>query len=169
MLVPDHHKSIAKHLKTKFGEPATVYVFRDNQGKKPVPFGEFGIGKNRFISTIGISDNSYQIPKGHYEFAAKGELLWLPNAVASSIYWLKNRIADDWPLVCEDVVKQNAKSTYRHMVYVPSQYTFQAATGPVIRWLLGAPITDSEISLDFDEASQKIRKLYPSWFFEPGA
>lgn len=169
MSVPQHHKDLAKHLRERLGDPGTVIIFRDNQGQRPVPIGHFGPAKLRFFSTIGICDSSLHIPKGHYEFAAIGKFAWLPNAVASSVYWIKDRSVDEWPLVCEDVIKQNAKSTYRHMVYIPSQYRFQVPCGPSIEWLLGAPIKDSEIALDLNEASQKIRKLYPSWFFDKGA
>ncbi len=165
MPIPDHHKNLAKHLRERFAGPATVVVYRDNQGNRPIPIGEFGSGKDRFLSTIGVCDIALSIPGGRYEFAAMGKSAWLPNAIASSIYWLEDREIDGWPLVCEDVIRQNAVSTYRHMVYVPSGYACRLPAGPAVRWLLGAPIKDSEIALGFDEAAQKAGALFPSWLF----
>ena len=66
-----------------------------------------------------------QLPTGNFELAAYGTNKWLPNAVVSSIYWLRERACSDWPLICEDVVKDNAKSSYRYMAYVPSPFTLQ--------------------------------------------
>ena len=166
--IPEHHKNLAKHLRERFGEPASIVVYRDEHGTSPVPIGHFGPPKNCFFSTIGICDMLLGVPKGQYELAASGHLTWLPNAIASSIYWLRDRECQDWPLVCEDVVKHNATSTYRHLGYVPSVYTYQAPLGPAVKWLLGVPLRDSEISLDLKECIQKARRRYPSWFFEEG-
>lgn len=161
--VPQHHKDIVRHLCTKFPPPAQVLVYRDNQNKCPIPIAHYGATGNRFYSTVGICDTPLRIPPGRFEFAACGKLVWLPNALVGSIYWLWDRREKEWPLVCEDVVKHNAKSTYRHMAYVPSEYSFLPSAKGAVRWLLGVPITDSEISLDFDAVTAKVVKAYPKW------
>lgn len=161
--VPQHHKDIFRHLGAKFPPPADVFTYLNNQNKCPIPIAHYGATGNRFYSTIGVCDMTLPIPAGRFEFAAFGKLSWLPNALASSIYWLKGRRVKDWPLVCEDVVKHNTKSTYRHMAYVPSQYSFSPSAKGAVHWLLGVPITDSEISLDFEEALAKSIKAFPKW------
>ncbi len=141
-------------------------MFRDNNGHDPIAIGEFGSGKKRFYSTIGASDLQLGLPAGHYEFAACGALKWLPNTLASSIYWMNDRSFSEWPLVCEDVVKHNARSTYRHMAYTPSVYKLTVSTRQEIQWLLGVPISDKEIGLSLEEVSAKARSTYPEWLFQ---
>jgi hypothetical protein len=68
-------------------------------------------------------------------------------------------------LVCEDAVKRNAKSTYRHMAFVPSDYKLKVSTGQHIQWLLGIPITDYDISISFEECLERAKSIYPDWFF----
>lgn len=72
-------------------------VYRDDYGKRLVPVGEFGSVNNRFYSTIGICDRKLQIPPGRFELAAIGAEKWLPNALVTSLYWLKDRIVEEWP------------------------------------------------------------------------
>jgi hypothetical protein len=100
LAAPKHHKEVATYLRDIFGGSAKVTAFRDNQGERPIPIGEFGSGKVRFYSTIGAFDMGLRLPDGSFELAAIGELAWLPNAVASSIYWLSERIGSEWPLIC---------------------------------------------------------------------
>jgi len=160
--IPEDHKQIFKYLLKSFGEPAKVIVYRDNQGKRPIDIGEFGSGK-RFYSTIGICEKPLKLPSGHFEFAAIGKTSWLPNALASSIYWLRDRSVRQWPVVCEDVIRHNVKSRYRHMAYVSSSIAYELPSGLKLRWLLGVPITDTEISLEAGEVTEKAQKLYPKW------
>lgn len=165
MLPPEHHKEVARFLRERNPGGATVTAYRDSSGRCPVPIGRFGGPKRLFFSTIGAFDKPKAIPVGEYEFAACGSLPWLPNAVASSIYWLKGREYTEWPLVCEDVVRDNARSTYRHMAYMPSPFRLSLSTGQQIQWLLGAPITDREICLSLDEVKAKVQGIYPEWPF----
>ena len=138
-------------------------VYRDDQGSRPIPVGTFAAGRSQFHSTIGIFEHSLPIPSGAYELAAIGTQSWLPNCLASSLYWLKDRRADSWPLVCEDVVKHNAKGKFRHMAYVPSGYAFEVSPGLLVRWLLGVPISDKDIGLSFSEIRERATAIYPAW------
>jgi hypothetical protein len=165
MAPPKHHKEIANHLRDLIAGDPKVTVFRDDHGKRPVTIGEFGPSKKRLYSTIGESDKSNNIPEGNFEFASCGSLKWLPNAVASSIYWLKDRECTEWPLICEDVIRHNVKSTYRHIAYVPSIYSLKLSTGSQVKWLLGVPITDNEIGLSFENAMEKACSIYPDFMF----
>ena len=162
---PAHHKEIAVLLRDRVSDDARVTAYRNNQGKNPIPIGQFG---KHFFSTIGVSDKALPIPAGSFEFAAIGKASWLPNAIASSIYWLRDRECDDWPLVCEDVVRHNAKSTYRHMAFVPSDYCHRLSNGSEVRWLLGIPLSDAEIGISKDSLNGKAKKQYPGWLFEEG-
>jgi len=162
---PEHHKEIASFLKSKIGGEAKVTAFRNNNGTNPIPIGEFGSSRKKFFSTIGAFDMHLKLPSGNFEFASYGDLEWLPNVLASSIYWLKERSCREWPLVCEDVVKQNAKSTYRHMAFMPSSFSLKVSTDQEIRWLLGVPIADREISISASEVYKKVHHIYPDWLF----
>ena len=166
---PEHHKEIARFLGRKVDGDAKVTVYRDNRSANPVPIGEFGTGKTKLFSTIGAFDMPLKLPAGNYEFAAYGSLDWLPNAIASSIYWLRERAFSEWPLVCEDAVKQNVKSTYRHMAYVPSVFSLQISTGQEVRWLLGVPITEKELSTPAAKLLEKAESVYPEWLFHENA
>jgi len=159
---PAHHKEVAKFLREKFEGNASISAYRDEVGARPVPIGDFG---GSFFSTIGAFDSNLSLPEGNFEFSATGDEDWLPNVLASSIYWLRERNFDSWPLVCEDVVKQNAKSQYRHMAFTPSPFGLQVSTGQVVHWLLGAPIKDSEIGISQGELLAKVRHMYPMWLF----
>lgn len=166
---PAHHKEIARFLAEKIGGDASVTAYRDNTGRRPVPIGAFGAASAPFISTIGAFDEPKAMPAGDYEFAACGSLAWLPNAIASSIYWLQDREVVEWPLVCEDAVRDNARSTYRHMAYAPSVFALTLSTGQRVQWLLGVPITDSEIGLSLDDVISKAARVHPHWLFAEGA
>jgi hypothetical protein len=165
---PEHHKEIAQFLKKEIDGGAKITAFRDNNNSNPIPIGEFGSGKYKLFSTIGAFDMNLNLPIGNFEFASYGELSWLPNAIASSIYWLRDREFNELPIVCEDVVKHNAKSTYRHMAYMPSTFSLKISTGQKIFWLLGVPITDKEISLSSEEVINKANTIYPGWLFNEG-
>ena len=162
MAPPDHHKEVAKFLKEKFEGNASISAYRDEGGERPVPIGNFG---GSFFSTIGAFDSNLSLPDGSFEFAATGDEDWLPNVLASSIYWLRERNCDSWPLVCEDVVKQNVNSQYRHMAFTPSPFGLQVSTGQVVHWFLGAPIKDSEIGISQGELLARVRLMYPKWLF----
>lgn len=157
---------MAKFLKEKIVGTANVTTFRDNHNGHPIPIGQFG---ETFYSTIGAFDLNLQLPNGLFEFAAFGKLEWLPNAVASSIYWLNDRSCTDWPLFCEDVVKHNARSTYRHMAYVPSPFGYMLSTNQNINWLLGVPITDKQLGLSKAEIMKMAQSIFPSWLFRENA
>src|SRR5690606_20518774 len=144
MSPPATHKRLAGHLRDRVGADASVVVYRDDYGKRPVVVGTFGADARRLHSTIGIFEETLPVPPGTYELAAFGSDAWLPNALASSIYWLKGRETEAWPLVCENVVRQNARSRFRHMAYAPSRYAHELAPGVVVRWLLGVPISDKD-------------------------
>lgn len=165
---PEHHKEIAQFLKKKFDGSAKISAFRDNNNLNPIPVGEFSSGKNKLFSTIGAFDMHLKLPISDIELASYGELTWLPNAIASSIYWLRDREFNELPIVCEDVVKHNAKSTYRHMAYMPSAFSLKISTGQKIFWLLGVPIADKEISLSSEEVINKVHAIYPEWLFNEG-
>lgn len=160
---PATHKLLARHLRDRIEGESRVTVYRDNAGKRPIPIGTFGSGNDRLHSTIGILDQNLPIPPGAYELAAMGSQTWLPQALASSIYWLKGRSIDAWPLICEDVVSDNVRSRYRHMAYIPSSHTLDVGAGVLVRWLLGIPITDQEIGLTQAEVSARAAKIYPPW------
>lgn len=163
---PDHHKEVANFLREQTEGNPSVSVYRDNSNSRPIPIGQFG---KDFFSTIGAFDMELCLPPGNFEFAASGINVWLPNSVASSIYWLGERECSDWPLVCEDVVKDNAKSTYRHMAYVPSPFSHRLSTGQVIKWLLGVPITDSDICITEQAVLERAQQKYPRWLFSASA
>lgn len=159
---PNHHKEIAQFLAEQTEGKPSVHEYKDNDGKRPIPVGCFG---GTLFSTIGVSDLSHNLPSGRFEFAAFGNSDWLPNSVVTSIYWLKGRSISNWPLVCEDAVKQNVKSNNRHMAFVPSPYKLALSTGQNVQWLLGVPIPDSEIGASLDQIEQKAKDLYPRWLF----
>ena len=106
-----------------------------------------------------------QLPTGNFELAASGTNKWLPNAVVSSIYWLRERVCSEWPLICEDVVKDNAKSSYRHMAYVPSPFSLKLSKGQLVKWLVGVPVSDNDIDISEREVLEIARKKYPAWLF----
>jgi hypothetical protein len=160
---PPTHKLLAAHLRERIGGEFKAIAYRDNDGKQPIPIGTFGAGSTCLHSTIGIFDQNLPVPMGAYELAAVGSQAWLPNALASSIYWLKGRKVEAWPLVCEDVVRHNAKNQFRHMAYVPSAYTFEVAHGVLVRWLLGVPVTDKDIGVSDAEVRARAAAVYPSW------
>jgi hypothetical protein len=162
---PVHHKEVARFLKEATSGDAKVTVFRDNNNASPIPVGAFGSGKKRLYSTIGAFDMHLDLPPGDFEFAACGDLGWLPSALASSIYWLKTRACGEWPLICEDAVKHNAKSTYRHMAYAPSSFSLEISAGKNIQWLLGVPIRDNEIGLSSRDVMERAQEIYPEWLF----
>lgn len=166
MTPPKHHKELAKFLHVKLGGDAKITIFRDNDDGHPIPVGEFGSGKKRLYSTIGAFELNLRLPEGNFEFAACSEFSWLPNVLASSIYWMDKRSFDAWPLICEDVVKHNTRSIYRHIAYVPSVYALTVSTKQKIQWLLGVPISDKEIGLSFEEVWAKARSVYPEWLFQ---
>jgi len=169
MAIPEHHKELARFLKGRFQGSPIVTAYHDDSGTRTVPIGAFESGSSTFYSTIGVCDRTLRLPVGSCEFAVLGSLPWLPNAIASSLFWLEERSAESWPLVCEDTVRPNAKSTYRHMAYAPSSFAYTLTAGREVRWLLGIPITDTDISLGESEFRQRAQALYPSWLFEIGA
>ena len=160
--VRPHHREIARFLLDKLGPPGTVSIYRTNEGTIPVPVGEFGPKRRRFCSTLGMCDRKMKLPEGNLEFAAVGTPSWVPNALASSIYWLRGRSCEEWPLVCEDVVRHNVESTYRHFAYLPSPFQLQTSAGAV-RWLVGVPITDSDIASGTEILRGRILESYPDW------
>lgn len=162
---PNHHKEIAKFLAEQTKGQPSVHEYRDDNGKRPLPVGCFG----SLYSTIGGCDTPQNIPSGCFEFAAFGKNKWLPNALVSSIYWFKGRTISAWPVVCEDAVKQNVKSKYRHMAFVPSPFKLELSTGEGIQWLLGVPITDAEICSSKETIENKAKDLYPEWLFDETA
>jgi hypothetical protein len=166
---PESHKEVANFLKDKVEGEAKIAAFRDNNDSNPIPVGEFGSGKKKLYTSIGAFDMHLNLPLGNFEFASYGDLDWLPNVIASSIYWLKERSCSEWPLVCEDVVKHNAKSTYRHMAYVPATFALKVTTGQEIQWLLGVPITDKEVGISVGQALEKAKLIYPEWLFRENA
>ncbi len=160
---PEHHKEIANFLKDKIGGNASVAMYRDNNDARPIPIGEFD---GKFFSTIGACDLQLDLPLGLFELASAGKNSWLPNVVASSIYWLTGRKCTEWPLVCEDVVKDNSKSQYRHMSYIPSSFGLDISTGERVHWLLGVPISDNDINLSVGAIHDKAKSIFPEWLFE---
>lgn len=162
---PEQHKEVARYLKAQIGGDVAVSAFRDSNGKRPIPIGQYGSSRGAFYSTIGAFDLPKSLPAGDFEFAAVGSWSWLPNAIASSIYWLSERSCEVWPLVCEDVVHDNARSMYRHMAYIPSPTTFHLSDGRSIRWLLGVPITDRQIAIEEHDVFREAQSRYPAWLF----
>jgi hypothetical protein len=160
---PATHKLLVAHLRDRVGGQFKVVAYRDNDGKQPIPVGTFGEGSSCLHSTIGMFDQSLSVPSGAYELAAAGSQTWLPNALASSIYWLKGRRIEAWPLVCEDVIRHNARSRFRHMAYVPSSYALEVEPGLFVRWLLGIPISDEDIGVSNAEVSVRTALVYPAW------
>jgi hypothetical protein len=160
---PPSHKLLAAHLKERFDGEASVALYRDNQGSRPVPIGTFGSGKHCFHSTIGVFQEPLSLPNGPYELSALGSQTWLANALATSLYWIRERSSDSWPLVCEDAVRQNARSTFRHMAFLPSAHAFEVTPGVLVRWLLGVALTDKEIALPAAEVHARVAKKYPAW------
>lgn len=158
----NHHKEIAQFLAEQTEGNPSVHEYKDNDGRRPINVGCFG---GTLFSTIGVSDISHNLPSARFEFAAFGNSDWLPNSLVTSIYWLKERSISNWPLVCEDAVKQNVKSKYRHMAFVPSSYKLALSTGQNVQWLLGVSIPDSEIDSTFKQIEQKAKELYPRWLF----
>ncbi|USD22789.1 hypothetical protein MJO52_06530 [Microbulbifer variabilis] len=163
---PSHHRELANFLKENSDGNPSVTAYRDKNGNRPIPIGQFG---RNFFSTIGACDIGLPLPAGSFEFSASGSNEWLPNSLASSLYWLAERACDEWPLVCEDVVKENVKSIYRHMAYVPSPFALKLSTGQMVKWLLGVPITDNEISISERAVLEKAQKTYPEWLFRARA
>jgi hypothetical protein len=166
---PATHKLLVTHLRDRVGGEFRVVVYRDNNGKQPIPVGTFGAGTSCLHSTIGAFEQRLPVPPGAYELAACGPQPWLPNALASSIYWLKGRSIDEWPLVCEDVVRHNARSRFRHMAYVPSSYAIEVAPGMSVRWLLGVPISDKDIGVSNGDVTMRVAEIYPSWLLRSDA
>jgi hypothetical protein len=163
--VAPHHRELAQYLRDRFDGHATVSAYRDNQDLRPVPIGTFGAGPARFYSTIGMADRTFATGTGH-ELATFGIHDWLPNALASAVYWLEDRGTGRLPLVCEDVVRQNARSRYRHLGFVRSTFVYAAPSGPRSSWLLGIPIADSRINVTEDELLGEARQIYPTWLLE---
>ena len=166
MDIPEHHRQIAKYVAGQFAGKPKVGVYHDDHGKRAVPIGEHGPATHRFYTTIGMCDEEFGLPEGVYEFATVGALAWLPDAIVSSVHWLKGRSFEEWPLVCEDAVRQNVKSTYWHMAYVPSPFTLQLGDGRRVRWLLGTPITDAQRGLGVGELEGTVREAFPAWLFQ---
>lgn len=163
MSVPSHRKEIVKYLRGLMPSHFRAFKYGDNSGAPTVMIAEFGMEASPLFSTVGLCDESLQIPAQRVEFAALGKYEWLPNALASSVFWLHGRKIESWPLVCEDVVKDNVRSTYRHMAYVPSNHSWAVPGGGAISWLLGFPIRDAEIGLQLPEALERARAIYPNW------
>ena len=166
---PAHHKEVARYLRDVMPGETQVIVYGDNADKCPIPIGRFAAPKSPFYSTIGAFDTPKGIPAGDYEFAACGTQEWLPNAIASSVYWLKGRQIEEWPLVCEDAVRHNTRSPYRHMAYIPSPFKLALSTGQLVQWLLGVPIEDKEICLTFDDVTENVMRQYPEWLLHENA
>lgn len=169
MSPPAHHKEVARFLREVMPGEFNVTAYRGNYGKLPIAIGQFQAAGGQFFSTIGALDEPKVIPAGDYEFAAFGTLEWLPNSVASSIYWLKGREVAEWPLVCEDVVCDNASSSYRHVAYVPSTARLSLSTGQQVQWLLGVPITDKDICIAVESVTERAKAKYPEWVFKETA
>ena len=169
MAIPEHHKELANFLRTQFGGVPKVTAYHDESGKRTTTIGEFQTSSGLFYSTIGECDSIYSIPDGSFEFAVIGSLSWLPNALASAVFWLEERSTSDFPLICEDIIRPNAKSTYRHLAFCPSKYAYTTSAGHTVQWLLGIPIKDSDISLSSDDHFNLAYKLCPAWLFEAGA
>lgn len=162
--VAPHHRELAQFLRERFDGHATVSAYRDDQDSRPVPIGTFGAGPARFYSTIGMCDRTFAVGSG-YELATFGIHDWLPNALASSVYWLEDRSTGRRPLVCEDVVRHNARSAYRHLGFVPATFVYGAPSGPQIRWLLGVPIKESVVDVTEAALLAEAKQAFPAWLF----
>jgi hypothetical protein len=160
--VSQHHRELAQFLRDRFDGHATVSAYRDDQDLRPVPIGTFGPGPARFYSTIGMCDRTFAVGSG-YELALCGVHDWLPNALASSVYWLEDRGTDRRPILCEDVVQRNARSAYRHVGFVRAPFVYEAPSGARIRWLLGVPVEGSLAGVTDAGLLAEARKAYPSW------
>lgn len=158
-----HHKELVSHLRTRATGHFSAAAYRDEYGRRPVLVAQFGPERSRLYTTVGVCDRRLDLPSGRYELAACGQPRWLPNALVSSVYWLNERSTDDWPLVCEDVVRHNARSPYRHMAFVPSGTHVAVSHGSPVTMLLGVPVTDNEIGLSFEHASEKVAAAFPPW------
>jgi hypothetical protein len=156
-----HHRELAQYLRDRFDGHATVSAYRDNQDLRPVPIGTFGAGPARFYSTIGMADRTFAHGSGQ-ELATFGIHDWLPNALASAVYWLEDRGTERRPLVCEDVIRHNGRSAYRHLGFVRSTFVFAAPSGPRISWLLGIPL-DSVLGVTEESLVGEVIKTYPAW------
>lgn len=159
-----HHRELAQYLRDRFDGHATVSAYRDNQDLRPVPIGTFGAGPARFYSTIGLCDRTFAGISGQ-ELATCGVHDWLPNALASAVYWLQDRGTGRRPIVCEDVVRHNARSAYRHLGFVSASFSYTAPSGPRIGWLLGVPLENSLIGVTEEELLAEAKLAYPAWFF----
>jgi len=160
---PETHKLLVSHLRECVSGEWSVVAYGDNQGRRRTLVGAFGSGKKRFYSTVGVFEKHLPVPWGSFELAAFGSQTWLPNSLASSLYWLEGRSIDAWPLVCEDVIRHNAASRYRHIAYVPSGHRLEVAPGRSMQWLLGVPLSDKEIGLTNEDAGARAAKIYPDW------
>ncbi len=163
---PSHHKEIARFLAEQTKGNPSVHEYRDDNGNRPLPVGCFG---GALFSTIGVCDIELDLPPGCFEFVAFGKSKWISNALVTSVYWLKCRTFSQWPLVCEDAVRQNSKNNYRHMAYIPSPFKLLLSNGKNIQWLLGVPVPDSDIGLSAEKILQKAKSIYPEWFFNVAA
>lgn len=159
------HKEIAKKLLERIGGEPKVVMFGDASGGNRVAVGEYGKKNCRVYSTIGLFEKKFGIPSGSFEFALAGPQDWLPLTVVTTLIWLKGRTIKEWPLVCEDVIRPNAKSTYRHIAYIPSDFTFTVSSGKKVRWLIGVPVTDKDISITENEVKNRCKKVFPAFFF----
>lgn len=157
-----HHRELAGYLRDRFDGHATISAFRDGNDQRPVPIGTFGEGPAHFYSTVGMCDRAFSHGSG-YEYAALGAHDWLPNALASAVYWLEDRGSNRRPIVCEDVVRRNAHGTYRHLGFVLSPFAYDAPSGPSIRFLLGVPLEASALGVTDEELLEQARKTYPFW------
>jgi hypothetical protein len=164
--VLDHHKELVKQLDAKLDGLVSVFEFHDNAGQNGIPIATFRHGKQHLHLTVGLSDTECGAPPGHYEMALAGHLAWMPNALASSRFWLGKHPQTAWPVVCEDVVRDNAKSVYRHVGFVPSKRALRIKTAPDLslkrRVMLGIPLRDKEISLTRAELYERASALYPA-------
>lgn len=166
MTITDLQKQIAQFLRAKSGEEKfTVFMYRDNAGDNPVPIAG---AKKTFFSTVGTHTQSFDLPEQPVEFLTYCNEDWAPNALASSVYWLKERSCDAWPLVCEDVIADNTKkpTDYRHMAFIPAPWVMETdmtENSQPIKWLMGVPLTDDELQFSMAEVARRISKTYPEW------
>lgn len=160
--VSDLQKQIAQFLRAKSGEKDfTVFMYRDNAGNNPVPIAS---AEKTFYSTVGMSEQTFNTPEHPVEFLTYSTEKWAPNALASSVYWLKDHSCDAWPLVCEDVIADNAKAptNLRHMAYIPASWVMDTGN-QTIKFLLGVPLTDDETQFTMADVAKRISKTYPDW------
>lgn len=159
------HKEIAKHIADLGGADASVHQYRDNAGRNPVLVAAAGPKEHRLYSTVGVSDRQLSLPAARAELALIGSYPWLPNALASTLYWLRDRSFTDWPVVCEDVVKHNTKGPYHHLAFCLADAQLVTEGGRSVNWLVGIPIRDSDILVTADDCLSQARKAFPHWFF----